>query len=66
MIFIICKEKGKNKFINKNYENSLNAKDNKDKTEGKFNRFQKGKSFYLKRSASSVANKDISGRNVLL
>jgi len=55
-----CKERRKNKFNNRNYENFLNVKDNKDKTGGKFNGFQKGKSFCPKRSADSVANRDIS------
>jgi len=41
------KERGKNKFNNRNYENSLNAKENKDKTGGKFNEFQKRKKSVL-------------------
>jgi len=61
-----CKEGGKNKFNNRNYEISLNAKENKDKTGGKFNRFQKKKKFLSKRNADSVANKDISVLNVFL
>jgi len=43
------KEKGRNKFINKNRESSLNVKVNKDEIGEKFDRFQKEKKFLSKR-----------------